>query len=80
MIIPGGIFWLVYVLGAPYPALALLFIVMAGVSIGLFEIVHGKRLGVSRGVATRSFVYVSLVSSGAYLILALILSFVLGLF
>jgi hypothetical protein len=79
MFIPGGIFWIVYILGAPYPALALLFIVQAGVSIGLFELIHGGKLGVSRGIATRSFVYVSLVSSGAYLVLATALSFILGL-
>jgi hypothetical protein len=80
MIIPGGIFYILYVVGLPYPSLALLFLILAAANIGFFEIIHGGRLGVSRGVSTKAFIYVSLISSGAYLVLALVLSIVLGIF
>jgi hypothetical protein len=70
MIFPGSILYLVYLLGGTLPSLAILFVILAGASIGFFELIHGGRMGVSRGKATRAFVLVSLVSSASYLILS----------
>jgi hypothetical protein len=76
---PGSLLYLFFLLGLTLPSLAILFVILAGVSIGTFELIHGGRLGVSRGVATRAFVLVSLVSSGTYLILSLAFANLLGI-
>ncbi len=79
MIFPGSILYLFYLLGLTYGSLIVLFLMMGGVSIGIFELIHGGYLGVSRGVATRAFVLVSLVSSGAYLLFSFALSKIIGI-
>ncbi|HEX7474720.1 MAG TPA: hypothetical protein VF318_02050, partial [Dehalococcoidales bacterium] len=79
MLFPGSLLYLFFLLGLTLPSLIVLFFIMAGASIGFFEIIHGKYLGVSRGVATRAFVFVSLVSSGAYLILSFAFAKVIGI-
>jgi hypothetical protein len=71
MIIPGGILYLMFLLGLRVPSLAIVFLFMGGAIIGLFTVIHGSRLGVSRGRAVAAFVLTSLCGSGAYLVLAL---------
>ncbi|MCJ7743896.1 MAG: hypothetical protein MUO99_04970 [Dehalococcoidales bacterium] len=79
IIFPGSILYVFFLIGLTVPSLAVLFLILAGVSIGVFELIHGGRLGVSRGVATRAFVFVSLASSGAYLILSFAFAKLIGI-
>jgi hypothetical protein len=79
IIFPGSILYVLFLIGLTLPSLAVLFLILAGASIGFFELIHGGRLGVSRAVATRAFVFVSLVSSGAYLILSFAFAKLLGI-
>lgn len=76
---PGSLLYVFFLLGLTFPSLAILFVILAGASIGFFELIHGGRLGVSRGTATRAFVLVSVVSSGAYLILSFIFAELIGI-
>jgi hypothetical protein len=48
----------------------LLFLVLGGLIIGIFALIHGGRLGVSRGRAIGAFVLTSLCSNAVYLLLA----------
>jgi hypothetical protein len=70
ILFPGTLLYVVFLLGGTIPSLAILFFILGGVSIGVFEAIHGGHLGVSRGRALRAFILVSLASSGAYLLLA----------
>jgi hypothetical protein len=79
IIFPGSILYLIFLLGQTLPSLAILFIILAGVNLGFFELIHGGRLGVGRGVATRAFVFVSLISSGAYLVLSFAVAKLMGI-
>jgi hypothetical protein len=79
IIFPGSLLYLFFLFGLTFPSLAILFVVLAGVSIGFFEIIHGGHFGVSRGIATRAFIFVSLVSSGAYLILSFAFAKLIGI-
>jgi hypothetical protein len=79
MFFPGSLLYLFFLLGLTFPSLAILFVILAGSSIGFFELIHGGHLGVSRGAATRAFVLVSLASSGAYLILSFAFAKLIGI-
>jgi hypothetical protein len=79
MFFPGSLLYLFFLLGLTVPSLAVLFVLLAGASIGFFQLIHGGRLGVSRGVATRAFVLVSVISSGAYLILSFAFAKLIGI-
>jgi len=70
IIFPGSLLYLFFLIGLTIPSLFLLFLILGGVSIGAFTLIHGRHLGVSRGEALRAFVLMSLASSGAYLLLA----------
>ncbi len=70
IVFPGSVLYLVFLLGAPAPALAIQFLLGAGISIGIFMLIHSKRLGASRGKALRAFLLTSLCGSAAYLVLA----------
>ena len=72
MIFPGGILYLLFLLGLTIPSLAILLFILGGTSIGFFSLIHGGHLGVPRGKAILSFIELSLISSAGYLILALI--------
>jgi hypothetical protein len=76
---PGSLLYLFFLLGLTWPSLIMLFVILAGISIGFFEIIHGGQLGVSRSVATRAFVFVSVISSGAYLILSFAFAKLIGI-
>jgi hypothetical protein len=76
---PGSLLYLFFLLGLTLPSLAILFVFLSGVSIGVFELIHGGHLGVSRGVATRAFVLVSIVSSGVYLLLSFAFALLIGI-
>jgi len=78
MIIPGAILWLVFTIGGVGPALVIQFIIGAGVSIGFFALIHGKKFGVSRGKAISAFVLTSLGGSAAYLLLAVGFAFLVN--
>ena len=71
MIVPGGFLYLLFLLGLRIPSLTIVFLFMGGVIIGLFTVIHGGKLGVSRGRAVAAFVLTSLCGSGGYLVLAL---------
>jgi hypothetical protein len=79
MFFPGSLLYLFFLFGLTLPSLAILFVILAGVSIGAFELIHGNRLGVSRGTATRAFIFVSLASSGAYLVLSFAFAKLIGI-
>ncbi len=79
MIFPGGILYGLFLLGVTVPSLIVLFVIMGAAIIGFFILFHGGHLGVSRGKAIMSFVYTSLVSSAAYLILAVIFAFIVNI-
>jgi hypothetical protein len=79
MIFPGSILYFFFLVGLPIPSLAILFFILAGASIGFFELIHGGRMGVSRAIATKAFVYVSLISSGAYLVFSFAFAILIGI-
>jgi len=78
MIFPGGILYLLFLLGLTIPSLAILLFILGGTSIGFFSLIHGGRLGVSRGKAILSFIELSLISSTGYLVLALIFAILIN--
>lgn len=57
-------------MGSPLPALIMAFLVMGGLNIGLFSLIHGGRLGVSREKAIGAFLLTSLCSNMVYILLA----------
>jgi len=78
IIFPGSLLYLVFLLGGDTPALAIQFLLGAGISIGLFTLIHSKKLEVSRGKAIRAFILTSLCSSAAYLVLAVAFAFLVN--
>jgi hypothetical protein len=78
MVIPGGILLLFFMMGLPGPALIGQFVVSAGVSIGLFMLMHSKDMGAGRGKALGAFILTSLCSSVVYLALAAGFAWVAG--
>jgi hypothetical protein len=72
IIFPGSILYLLFLMGMTIPALTIQFLIGGGVTIGFFTLIHGKRLGVSRGKAIRAFIFTSLAGSAAYLVLAVV--------
>jgi len=72
IIFPGSILYLLFLMGMTIPALTVQFLIGGGVTIGFFALIHGKRLGVSRGKAMKAFIFTSLASSAAYLVLAVV--------
>ncbi len=78
IIFPGSLLLLLFLLGLTAPSLIALFVVLSGVSLGVFQLVHGGDQGVSRGRATRAFILVCLVSSGSYLLLSFGLAKLVG--
>jgi hypothetical protein len=72
IIFPGSILYLFFLLGLTFPALVVQFLIGAGISIGLFSLIHGGHLGVSRSKAIRAFIFTSLSGSAAYLVLAVV--------
>ena len=70
LVFPGSVLYLIYILGGTAAALVIQFLIGAGISIGIFMLVHSKRLGVTRGKALSAFILTSLCGSAAYLLLA----------
>jgi hypothetical protein len=79
IIFPGSLLYLFFLIGLTFPSLGILFVILAGVSIGMFELIHGGKMGVSRAIATRAFVFVSLCSSGAYLVVSFAFAKLIGI-
>ena len=78
LVFPGSLLYLIYLLGGTAAALIIKFIISAGVSTGLFMLLHSKRLGVTRGKAFSAFVLTSLSGSAAYLLLAVGFAFIVN--
>ena len=72
IVFPGSILYLIFLLGITIPALVIQFLIGGAITIGFFTLIHGRRLGVTLGKAIRAFIFTSLVSSAAYLILAVV--------
>jgi hypothetical protein len=72
MVFPGSILYVLFLLGATIPSLIVLFVILGGAIIGFFALFHGRHLGVARSKAILAFILTSLVSSAAYLILAVV--------
>jgi hypothetical protein len=70
IIFPGMLFYLFFLFDATLLSFILVFLVLGGAIIGIFTLIHGNRLGVSRGRAIGAFVLTSLCSNAFYLLLA----------
>jgi hypothetical protein len=70
IVFPGMVFYLFYLMNATLLSFILLFLVLGGAIIGIFSLIHGNRLGVSRGRAIGAFILTSLCSNAVYLLLA----------
>ena len=71
LVIPGTILLLMLTLGLVIPSLAAVFILFGGMAILIFWLAHAGRIGISRKRALGAFVLTGLVSSAAYLGLAM---------
>lgn len=78
IIFPGSVLYLFFLLGLTAPALAIQFLIGGGISIGLFALIHSRKLGVSRGKAIRAFIFTSLSGSAAYLVLAVAFAWIVN--
>jgi hypothetical protein len=70
IIFPGMLFYLFFLFDSTLLSFILLFLVLGGAIIGIFSLIHGDRLGVSRGRAIGAFILTSLCSNAFYLLLA----------
>jgi hypothetical protein len=78
IIFPGALFYLFYLMNETAMSFAMLFLVLGGAIIVIFSLIHGGRLGVSRGRAIGAFVLTSLCSNAVYLLLAAGFAWFLG--
>ena len=70
VIIPGAILYFIFAFGLAIPAFLFTLLVFGGISILAFVLIHARHLNVSTGTALRAFMFTSLISNGAYLLLA----------
>jgi hypothetical protein len=78
MVFPGSILYILFLIGVTIPSLMVLFVILGGAIIGFFTLFHGGHLGVARGKAILAFILTSLVSSTAYLILAVVFAVIVN--
>jgi hypothetical protein len=77
MVFPCGILFIMFNFGLRIPALLGVFVIMGGASLGFFMHFHGRLPGVSEGRAIRAFIFTSLISSTAYLVLAVVFALII---
>jgi hypothetical protein len=65
-------FVFLYFAGIRIPILVVLFVIPSAAILGSFMLFHGQLLRINKGKALRAFIFTSLVSSAAYLALAMI--------